>query len=219
MATAGNGGSLGTGDSSAAGIAGLTAALLAVAEVGGRSARDAYFLSELSADGLPMAIGVSAVLALLCTLGLSQWLRVHSPDRVAPLALLGAAASFVGLALIASVDRILASAAFYLLMTGVVPVVFTAFWSVINERFDPYTAKTVVAKLAAAGALGGVVGGVTADRTVALLGMPSVLIGLAVLMSIAAWTTRSVAAGGVSRVGRSRPNPAPSNRTTRCHRA
>lgn len=180
----------------AAGLAVGTAAALAAGEVAGRAVRDAYFLSELPPSSLPLAIAASALLALAGTLGLSLWLRHSAPTRVAPLALVASGGVFALLGGVAGTAPRAAAPALYLHMTGLVPVVVTAFWSLVNERFDPYTAKTVVARMAAAGALGGVIGGVAADRAVALLGVPVVLLALGGLSALCGWSTLRVAGGG-----------------------
>ena len=44
----------------------------------------------------------------------------------------------------------------------------SAFWSLPNERFDPHSAKALMARVAAAGAFGGLAGGVGAERVTAL---------------------------------------------------
>ena len=51
----------------------------------------------------------------------------------------------------------------------------STFWSLLNERFDPHTAKSLMARVAAAGAFGGLAGGVGAERVTALLSQGAVL--------------------------------------------
>ena len=55
----------------------------------------------------------------------------------------------------------------------------SAFWSLLNERFDPHSAKPLMARVAAAGAFGGLAGGVGAERVTALLSQGAVLRSLA----------------------------------------
>ena len=43
-------------------------------------------------------------------------------------------------------------------------VLISGFWSVVNERFDPRTAKRYVGRIAAGGTAGGLVGGLLAER-------------------------------------------------------
>ena len=42
-------------------------------------------------------------------------------------------------------------------------ILISGFWSVINERFDPYAAKTVIARVTAAATFGGLLGGIAAN--------------------------------------------------------
>jgi hypothetical protein len=168
----------------------LTAGALAGLEVAGRAARDGFFLSELPTTSLPLAMAAAALLSVAGTFGLSAWLQRGTPERVAPLALGISAVLFALLSAASRTAPRASSAALYLHMTGLVPVVVTAFWSLVNERFDPYTAKKVVARMAAAGALGGVVGGVAAERVTFLVGMPSLLLTLSALSGLCALGTR-----------------------------
>ena len=48
-------------------------------------------------------------------------------------------------------------------------IAISGFWSLLNERFDPHSAKPLMAKVAAAATLGSLLGGVGAERVAALL--------------------------------------------------
>jgi hypothetical protein len=61
------------------------------------------------------------------------------------------------------------------------PVLLSAFWSLINERFDPHTAKRAVARIAGGGTLGGVVGGLSVWRASTLVDPHMVLLLLALV--------------------------------------
>ena len=54
-------------------------------------------------------------------------------------------------------------------------IAISSFWSLLNERFDPHSAKPLMARVAAAATFGGFVGGVSAERVVALLPQGSLL--------------------------------------------
>ena len=174
----------------AVGVAGGIAAF----EIGGLAARDGLFLSQLPAEQLPATMLLAAVISLGATLGLSRWMRFARPDRVAPLALLFSAGGFAAIgALVQAAPRI-AAVLLYLQVTGIGPVVASSFWSVVNERFDPYQAKRVVARMAAAGALGGVGGGALAERLATWVGIPALLFVLAGISAACAFATRRVGA-------------------------
>ncbi len=57
----------------------------------------------------------------------------------------------------------------------------SAFWSLVNERFDPHTAKRAVAWIAAGGSLGGVLGALAAWRGASLVELPALVLFLAAL--------------------------------------
>lgn len=204
MVQGGSGPAPGARDASAVTFAVATAGVIAGSEVAGRAARDGYYLSELPASSLPLAMAASALLAIAGTLAVSAWLRRSAPERVAPLTLVASGGVFVLLGALSAAAPRPAAALLYLHMTGLVPVAVSAFWAVVNERFDPYTAKTVVARMAAAGAIAGVIGGVAAERGSALLGIPAVLIALGALSALCGWSTLRLS----SRVGVA-PSPEP----------
>ena len=56
----------------------------------------------------------------------------------------------------------------YLHSTVLGGIAISAFWSLLNERFDPHSAKPLMARVAAAATFGGFVGGVSAERVAAL---------------------------------------------------
>ncbi|MGH8597902.1 MAG: Npt1/Npt2 family nucleotide transporter, partial [Gammaproteobacteria bacterium] len=79
----------------------------------------------------------------------------------------------------------------------------SGFWSVINERFDPYTAKQTIARIGAAATLGGVLGGVLAGQVAAAINLRAMLMMLAALHVACAYAVRAI--GEPQRVG---PTPA-----------
>jgi hypothetical protein len=71
----------------------------------------------------------------------------------------------------------------------------SAFWSLVNERFDPHIAKKVVGRIASGGTVGGVVGGVVVWRASSHLSVRMMLAVLAGINLIAAWGTLQTVAG------------------------
>jgi hypothetical protein len=61
----------------------------------------------------------------------------------------------------------------------------SAFWSMVNERFDPYTAKRVMGGIGLGAASGGVVGGGLAWLSARSLSVPSMLLSVALLDGLA----------------------------------
>lgn len=116
-------------------------------------------------------MGASAVLSILGAVLFSSWLSRTGPVRAVPIVLAASGAIFlVEWWLLASTPRAAASL-LYLHVTAMGPLLLSGFWSVVNERFDPHTAKRAVSRMAAAGALAGVVAGVAAERITSLAGI------------------------------------------------
>ena len=150
-------------------------------QVAGKAVRDALFLSVYQVHHLPHAMAAASVLSLVVVLCLPMVTTRVSPRRFLPV-LFGASA--IGLV----VERLLYSAfphlgaiAVYLHVSTLAPVIITTFWSLINERFDPHTAKREVARIAGGGTFGGVLGGIAAWRASTLISLPSAILVLAVI--------------------------------------
>ena len=167
-------------------IAVASAAMIAQ-QVAGKATRDALFLTSFDVTTLPLMMAASAVLSIFAVLWLSKMILRHSPERVVP-------ASFAvsGMALLAAwalsfpAPR-LAAVAVYLHTALFGASVISAFWSFINERFDPHTGKRAVRWIAGAGTLGGVLGGVLAWRAASVIAVPTMLPLLAAMNVVCLW--------------------------------
>lgn len=181
-------------ESRAARAAVATAALAAALTVAAQATRDGLFLSVLGAESLPLVMMSSATLALVGTMGLSAALGRSAPLRVAPLVFTASALLFALEWFVLERAPTLAAAGLYLHVTGLVPVVVSAFWSVVNERFDPQETRRVMSRMAAAAALGGVAGGLAAERVASLGSLDVLLPGLAAFSLACAVGARAVGA-------------------------
>jgi ATP:ADP antiporter, AAA family len=161
--------------------AAITSALLIAQQVAGKAARDALFLSSFRTSHLPVAMALGAILSLAAVHWVS-WLMVRKPPAsLMPLLLGGSAAGFTLEWLTAFNWPRLTAALVYGQTAIVGPVVLSAFWSLINERFDPHTGKRAVARIAAGGTLGGVLGGLSVWRASTLIDPHMVLLLLALI--------------------------------------
>ena len=167
-------------------IAVASAAMIAQ-QVAGKATRDALYLTSFDVTTLPAMMALSAVLSILAVLWLSTMMLRHSPENVVP-------ASFAasGLVLLAAWGLSypapkLAAVAVYLHSALFGAAVIAAFWSYVNERFDPHTGKRAIGWIAGAGTLGGVLGGVLAWRAASLIAVPTMLPLLAALNGVCAW--------------------------------
>jgi ATP:ADP antiporter, AAA family len=173
---------------SAADVAALLATVcsttLIAEQVGGKATRDALFLTSFSIRDLPTMLMVSAVVSLtIIPLG-GRAMTALGPSRIVPLALAGSAVFLLSAWALAGQFPRAVAAAVYLHVGSLGSVLISWFWSLINERFDPRTAKHYVARIAGGATLGGLLGGILAERLakpIGLTGMLPVLAGLHLL--------------------------------------
>ena len=146
-------------DRQAVAAATLAAGLLIAQQVAARAVRDALFLSAFQVKSLPLVMGASAIAALagaeLLSLGLSR----KAPSRLVP-AVAGLSALLLAVWWAVGLTWPRAAAVLlYLHVAAFGGALVSGFWSMVNERFDPYTARKVVGRIAAGATAGGVVGG------------------------------------------------------------
>ncbi len=165
-------------------IAGLVAASIIALQVAGKATRDSVFLANQTSAALPGAMLVSALASLAAAYWVSRWMGRVGPKRVAPRLL---ASATIGFAALAAAQPTAPKAVAYLLFVhmGVVgPVMVSAFWSVINERFDPHAARRSMARVAGGATAGGVLGGVLAEGVTHAFGGEGLLPFLALLAAL-----------------------------------
>jgi len=155
--------------------------------IAGKATRDALFLESLDVTSLPTMVIVTAAFSLLAVAASSKALRRHAPARMVPRWFLASAALFVvGWALVRSRPGF-AAPFVYLHVSGAGPLLGSGFWLVATERFDPHTAKLRFGQIAGMGTLGGLVGGLLAERVAVIFGAEAMLLVLAGLNVMAAW--------------------------------
>lgn len=150
-------------------------------QVAGKAVRDALFLSSYKVHHLPHAMAAASVLSLVVVMCLPMITTRVSPRRFLPLLFAGSAAGLVAERFLYAALPHIGALAVYLHVSTVAPVIITTFWSLINERFDPHTAKREVARIAGGGTLGGVLGGLAAWRASTLISLPSSILVLAAI--------------------------------------
>src|SRR5262245_34434342 len=160
-------------------------------QVAGKATRDTLYLVSFDVTTLPAMMAVSALLSVFAALWLSKMMLRHSPRSVVP-AVFGVSGGLLlavwGLSY--SFPRV-AALAVYLHSALFGAAVISAFWSYVNERFDPHTGKRAIGWVEGAGAFGGVLGGVLAWRASSLIEVRSMLPILAVLSTIGVWCSLS----------------------------
>jgi hypothetical protein len=147
----------------------LTAAALIAQQVGGNALRDGLFLTLFPVQSLPYFIAGAAVLAIAAAQLSGRLLVRLGPVRLVPILFASNAALFMVEWVLLGWQPRAAAALLYMHSAVLGGIAISAFWSLLNERFDPHSAKPLMARVAAAATFGGFVGGVSAERVVVLL--------------------------------------------------
>jgi ATP/ADP translocase len=164
-----------------AGLAVATAFAMIAYQVGAKATRDALFLSSFPVASLPAMTIAAAVFSVAMAFVAARILSAYGPERVIPLGFLTSAALLVGeWAMVGPWPRG-AAVAVYLHYAGLGALLISGFWAFLNERFDPRTAKRAIGRVAAGGTVGGLLGGVLAERIGSMSSVGTMLPVLALL--------------------------------------
>jgi ATP:ADP antiporter, AAA family len=154
-------------------------------QVAGKAVRDGLFLSRFAPSDLPMIVASAAVAAVLLGLGFARLLGRYGPLRLVPAAFAGGAAlhlvEFEFLRNGGAGVRAVVITIVYLHLVGFGAILLSGFWSIVNEFFNPREAKLRFGRITGAGTIGGVAGGLLAERGAAWFGVDALLLLLAVL--------------------------------------
>ena len=159
-----------------------SAALMMIAHLqGGKTVRDALFLSNFDVIDLPKMMIATAVFSLLAVFTFSRLLSAHGPLRITPALYIFSGVlsvgEFFGMVLWPHVITII----LYLHITVVDSLLISGFWSIINERYDPYSAKKVISRMVIFTTLGGLLGAGAASVVAKMIDTRAVLAMLAIL--------------------------------------
>ena len=162
-------------------IATLSALLVVSAFVAGKAGRDAILLSRFSIESLPLFIGLSAALSLPVILLAGRLMVRFGPARLIPV--MNAVSGLFAIGewlLLGSYPRPIAVLVFFHLSTASA-VLVSGFWSIVNERFDIQSAKRHIGRIGVGATLGGILGGVVAERSAVYFERDAILLVLAAL--------------------------------------
>ncbi len=183
----------------------VTATLTSTAMIGyqmaAKATRDALFLSSFDVSALPAMVMVSAALSVLLAFAASRMMTSFGPARLVPVLFASSAVLLlVEWGLLGQFRRPVAVLV-YLHYGALGALLISGFWSIVNERFDPRTAKRHVSRIAAGATVGGLLGGILAERVAVYLSMAAMLPILAGIHLLCAWM--------VLRLGTGTPTPSP----------
>jgi len=200
--------------------AAIASGALVAQTVAGKATRDTLFLTHFGLQLLPAAMIGAAIVSSIATLGIARVLTRFGPARIVPLTFALSAVLFLGEWWLCLRDERIASIAVYAHTAIFGAPAVSAFWSLVNERFDPHAAKRLVGRIASGGTIGGVVGGLAAWRASVDLTVPMTLALLAGINVVGLWGAfRTVPAeqrrqAVPSEVVTTQPSPSRSMRST-----
>jgi len=143
--------------------------------IASKALRDAAFLSVWSANRLPLMMMATAAAVMAAVPVYARLLARWGPRRVVP-------AGFLLSAILHALEWRLSTRTpwvaglIYLHVAGLGALLLSGFWSLASELFDPRTAKASYGRIAAAGTLGGIAGGLASYRLAATQPLDATLI-------------------------------------------
>jgi hypothetical protein len=173
--------------------------------IAGKAMRDALFLAHYDVTTLPAMVAATSAVSILLAFANSQALSRVAPGVFVPFTFVAGAVLLLAEWLLFYAAPKLAAGAVYLQVSGIGPMLGSGFWLIVGERFDPRTAKQHFGRIAGAGTLGGLAGGLLAERIAAGPGIAAMLPILALLNMISGWLIFRLAAPE-RRLGRSIPD-------------
>ena len=159
-------------------VALVTAAVLIAQQVAANAVRDALFLTWFPVTSLPFFVGSSAILAVPAVEAASRLLVRFGSARVVPTVLALSGALFITEWVLLDEQPRAVAVLLYLHSSVLGAIAISMFWSLLNERVDPHSAKPLMARVAAAAAFGGLAGGVGAERIAAVMPEGALLLAL-----------------------------------------
>lgn len=163
------------------------AALMIAYQVASRAARDALFLSNFDFARLPAMVAVASVIAIGVALLATRAIATYGPIRVIPAGFAVSAVLTLGEWWLAGWNARVVAVVVYLHVAALGPALISGFWSILTERLDPRSAKRAIGRIAGFGTLGGLIGGIVAERITAWNGVAATLPVLALTHACSAW--------------------------------
>lgn len=161
-------------------LAPATAAILIAQQVASNASRDGLLLSAYPITAFPYFVAAASILAIPAARASGWLLTRYGPARMVPVLFALASVLFITEWTLLGWPRA-ASALLYVHSSVLGAIGISAFWSLMNERFDPHSAKALIARTAGAATLGGLLGGLGAERVVAVFTPGALLLILGAL--------------------------------------
>jgi ATP:ADP antiporter, AAA family len=140
-------------------VATLCAAMLIAHQVAAKATRQALFLSEFSVDRLLLMIMGAAAVTIPVAMLASRAMAAAGPARLVRSAFFLSGLLHLAEWILVFRFRAAVAVIFYLHFNGLGAVLISGFWSIVNEHFDPHTAKQRIGRIAGGATAGALVGG------------------------------------------------------------
>jgi ATP:ADP antiporter, AAA family len=182
-------------DTNAALAAAAAATVIITLQLASKATRDALFLSSFGVAALPPMVIAAAILSVVLTVMLARMMVLTRPAALVPrLFALSCVLLLAEWALVGPARRP-AAILVYLHFSALGAVLVSGFWAIINERFDPRSARRTIARITAGGSLGGLLGGLLPERVGSTLPLTTMLPILALLTLLASGLVLAVEHG------------------------
>ncbi len=176
------------------------AALMMIAHMqGGKTVRDALFLSYFDVTDLPKMMVATGLFAALAVVTFSRMLSRYGPARITPPLFILSGIISVGEWMGMGTWPHIVTVVLYLHVTVLDSLMVSGFFSIINERYDPYSAKMVISRMVIFTTLGGLLGAGGAGVVARVIDTRTVIAMLAMLHILAGWSLYQVVYGHVGR--------------------
>jgi hypothetical protein len=171
---------------------------------GWKGGPDSLFLSNYPASDLPKVVIAAAAVTVALVLIFARAMRRFGPQRLVPAGFFISSMAHVAEYRLTTGNPALWCVLIYIHVVGGA-ILLSGFWSLMAESFDPHSAKQIFGRITAAGTLGGIAGGLMAERIAAVFSANGVLL----LLAASTWPAQCA---GVSAAGRPRSHePIPGN--------
>jgi AAA family ATP:ADP antiporter len=147
----------------------------------GKTVRDALFLSNFNVIDLPKMMIATALFSSLAVVSFSRLLSTYGPVRITPAFYIFSGIISVGEWFGMVRYPLVVTIILYLHITVIDSLLISGFWSIINERYDPYRAKKVISRMVIFTTLGGLLGAGAASVVAKTVDTRAVLAMLAIL--------------------------------------
>jgi ATP:ADP antiporter, AAA family len=142
----------------------LASTVMIALQVAAKATRDALFITSFGVSLLPRMVVTAAVLSMFLTLWLARRLAQQGPATLVPRLFAGSAIMLAVEWLVTFVSLRPAAFLVYLHITAFGALLISAFWALVNESFDPRSARRAVGLITAGGSVGGLLGGLLTER-------------------------------------------------------